>query len=71
MSRLAVPVAVAPQASPADKWISPAAAATVAALAGLAGALSYSHMRQLARRPAGPDEPHHRRLDCPGRPGRT
>jgi hypothetical protein len=37
------------QASPADRWISQAAAGTVAALAGLAGAISYSHMRQLAQ----------------------
>jgi Protein of unknown function (DUF2637) len=33
----------------ADRWISRAAAGTVAALAGIAGALSYSHMRQLAQ----------------------
>jgi len=32
----------------ADKWISRAATATVAGLAGIAGAISYSHMRQLA-----------------------
>lgn len=32
----------------ADKWISRAAAATVAGLTGIAGAISYSHMRQLA-----------------------
>ena len=32
----------------ADKWISRAAGATVAGLAGIAGAISYSHMRQLA-----------------------
>jgi hypothetical protein len=38
-----------PLASPADTWISRAAAGTVAALAGLAGAISYSHMRQLAQ----------------------
>lgn len=31
-----------------DKWISRTAAVTVAGLAGIAGALSYSHMRQLA-----------------------
>jgi hypothetical protein len=36
------------QASFADKWISRAAAGTVAALAGLAATISYSHMRQLA-----------------------
>jgi peptidoglycan/LPS O-acetylase OafA/YrhL len=33
----------------ADRWISRAAAVTVAGLAGIAGALSYSHMRRLAR----------------------
>ena len=32
----------------ADRWISRAATATVAGLAGIAGAISYSHMRQLA-----------------------
>ena len=32
----------------ADKWISCAATVTVAGLAGIAGAISYSHMRQLA-----------------------
>jgi hypothetical protein len=32
----------------ADRWIGRAAAATVAGLAGIAGAISYSHMRQLA-----------------------
>jgi hypothetical protein len=32
----------------ADKWIRRTAATTVAWLAGIAGALSYSHMRQLA-----------------------
>lgn len=31
-----------------DRWISRAATATVAGLAGIAGAISYSHMRQLA-----------------------
>jgi hypothetical protein len=35
--------------SHADRWISRTAAATVAALAGLAGAISYGHMHQLAR----------------------
>jgi hypothetical protein len=49
MSRRTVRVTAALQASPADKWISRAAAATVIALAGLAGAISYSHMRQLAQ----------------------
>ena len=48
MSRPAVCVTAAPQGSPADRWVSRAAAATVAALAGLAGAISYSHMRRLA-----------------------
>jgi Protein of unknown function (DUF2637) len=32
----------------ADKWISRAATVTVAGLAGIASAISYSHMRQLA-----------------------
>lgn len=32
----------------ADKWISRTPTATVAGLAGIAGAISYSHMRQLA-----------------------
>ena len=32
----------------ADRWISGTATATVAGLAGIAGAISYSHMRQLA-----------------------
>ncbi len=36
------------QVSPAGTWISRAAAVTVAGLAGVAGALSYRHMRQLA-----------------------
>jgi Protein of unknown function (DUF2637) len=48
MSRPAVRITAAPQASPADTWVSRPAAGTVAALAGLAGAISYSHMRQLA-----------------------
>lgn len=39
----------ASQAGPVDNWISRATAGTVAALAGLAGAISYSHMRQLAQ----------------------
>ncbi len=39
---------VTPRIGPPDLWISRAAATTVAALAGIAGALSYSHMRQLA-----------------------
>ena len=38
----------APALERADKWISRAATATVAGLAGIAGAISYSHMRQLA-----------------------
>jgi hypothetical protein len=37
-----------PVAERADKWISRAAGATVGGLAGIAGAISYSHMRQLA-----------------------
>jgi hypothetical protein len=40
---------VAVQVRPGDRWISRIAAATVAGLAGVAGALSYSHMRQLAQ----------------------
>ena len=40
---------VAVQVRPGDRWISRTAAATVAGLAGIAGALSYSHMRQLAQ----------------------
>jgi len=40
---------VAPQGLQADGWINRAAAATVAGLAGIAGALSYSHMHQLAQ----------------------
>ena len=38
----------APGRQRADKWISRAATVTVAGLAGIAGAISYSHMRQLA-----------------------
>src|SRR5215472_1329958 len=40
----------APSTAPgrADKWIRRTAGVTVAGLAGIAGALSYSHMRQLA-----------------------
>jgi len=38
----------APAPQLADKWVSRAATATVAGLAGIAGAISYSHMRQLA-----------------------
>jgi hypothetical protein len=37
-----------PRTGAADRWISRAAVATVAGLAGIAGAISYSHMRQLA-----------------------
>jgi hypothetical protein len=48
MSRPPTSVIAAPQASPADRWVSWAAVATVGALAGLAGAISYSHMRLLA-----------------------
>jgi len=33
----------------ADRWVSRAVGATVAGLAGIAGAISYSHMRQLAQ----------------------
>ena len=38
----------APAPERADRWISRTATATVAGLAGIAGAISYSHMRQLA-----------------------
>src|SRR5260370_30168928 len=41
-------VNTAPQISLAERWIGRIAAATVAALAGIAGAISYSHMRHLA-----------------------
>lgn len=37
------------QVRSADRWISRTAAVTVAGLAGIAGALSYSHMRKLAQ----------------------
>jgi hypothetical protein len=36
-------------ASGADWWIGRAAAATVVALAGIAGAISYSHLRQFTQ----------------------
>ena len=49
MSRSRDARAAATQVRSADRWISRAAAATVAGLAGIAGALSYSHMRQLAQ----------------------
>jgi hypothetical protein len=39
----------APGISPVDRWISRAATATVVGLAGIAGAISYSHMRELAQ----------------------
>lgn len=38
----------APAQERADRWISRVATATVAGLAGIAGAISCSHMRQLA-----------------------
>lgn len=38
----------APAGERADRWVSRVATATVAGLAGIAGAISYSHMRQLA-----------------------
>jgi hypothetical protein len=41
--------AKAPLTGGMDRWISRAAAATVAGLAGIAEAISYSHMRQLAQ----------------------
>lgn len=47
MSRPADLVAAASQVSPADKWVSRAAVATVAALAGLAGASSLEAVWQL------------------------
>ena len=40
--------ATEPAAARADRWLSRLAGTTVAALAGIAGALSYSHMRELA-----------------------
>src|SRR5215813_13952966 len=49
MSYLPAASRVAVLVRPADRWISRIAAATVAGLAGVAGALSYSHMRQLAQ----------------------
>ncbi len=49
MSYSSMKGSVAVQARPGDRWISRFAAATVAGLAGVAGALSYSHMRQLAQ----------------------
>jgi len=39
----------APAAARADRWISRLAGATVVGLAGIAGAISYSHTRQLAQ----------------------
>jgi transcriptional regulator with XRE-family HTH domain len=38
-----------PRTGGTDRWIGRAVAATVAGLAGIAGAISYSHMRQLAQ----------------------
>lgn len=38
-----------PQISPADRWISGTAAATVCRASGLAAAISHSHMRQFAQ----------------------
>jgi hypothetical protein len=49
MSYSPIESSVAAQVRPGDRWISRIAAATVAGLAGAAGALSYSHMRQLAQ----------------------
>jgi hypothetical protein len=48
MTGPASPPQTTPGSSETDKWISRAAVATVAGLAGMAGAISYSHMRQLA-----------------------
>jgi peptidoglycan/LPS O-acetylase OafA/YrhL len=42
-------IGVAAQVRSADRWISRTTAATVAGLAGIAGALSCSHMRALAQ----------------------
>jgi len=45
----AAPACIAtPRIGAAERWVSRAVATTVAALSGIAGALSYSHMRQLA-----------------------
>jgi hypothetical protein len=49
MSCAPVESSVALQVRPSGRWIGRIAAATVAGLAGVAGALSYSHMRQLAQ----------------------
>jgi hypothetical protein len=49
MTRLRDARSAAVQVRLADRWISRTAAATVVGLAGIAGALSYSHMRQLAQ----------------------
>jgi hypothetical protein len=49
MSRSPIESSVAVQVRRGDRWISRIAAATVAGLAGVAGALSYSHMRHLAQ----------------------
>jgi len=49
MSAVAVPRPdISQRTNRADRWVSRAAAATVAGLAGIAGAISYSHMRILA-----------------------
>lgn len=49
MSAIAAPrTRISPRINRADRWVSRAAAATVAGLAGIAGAISYSHMRALA-----------------------
>jgi hypothetical protein len=48
MTGPASPPQTTPGSSETDKWISRAAVATVAGLAGMAAAISYSHMRQLA-----------------------
>jgi hypothetical protein len=49
MTRPRDPRSVVVQVRSADKWISRIAATTVAGLVGIADALSYSHMRQLAQ----------------------
>ncbi len=49
MTRSRDPRRATVQVRPVDRWISRTATATVTGLAGIAGAISYSHMRQLAQ----------------------